>query len=159
MLSLNLIVTDSNTTKMGNEQVTPSGSISDMRTQSTLHDQTQSVRDVSPSAFSDTIDKDIEKQSSPQPQISSPTEDTDFVTWSGPDDLANPQNWSFKYKVFLTAIWVWSCFVTTVASSIFSSGSEYIRAEYNVSTTVVTLGISLFLVVSLPNRIHIPLVR
>ncbi|KUL90199.1 hypothetical protein ZTR_02159 [Talaromyces verruculosus] len=123
----------------------PLASLSDEGTQSILHEQSpQSVR-ISPSASTNEVNSDVEKQE-PQPEEPTPEVDPDFITWSGPDDPKNPQNWSFKYKIWVTAAWVYSCFVTTVASSIFSSGAEVISADYHVGTTVVTLGVSLFLV-------------
>lgn len=36
--------------------------------------------------------------------------DPDLVTWDGPDDPTNPQNWSNKYRWFLTVV----CSVMTV---------------------------------------------
>ncbi len=39
-----------------------------------------------------------------------PTEDPNRVTWDGPDDPTNPQNWSRGYKWFLTLV----CIIMTV---------------------------------------------
>lgn len=134
---------------MSNRDTTPPASISDEGTRSTLHDTTPESVQISPSASTKKVNNDVEKQE-PQPQAPTPAPqaDPDLITWSGSDDPKNPQNWSFKYKIWVTAAWVYSCFVTTVASSIFSSGAEVIGADYHVGTTVVTLGVSLFLVVS-----------
>lgn len=132
---------------MSNKDITPPASLSDEGTPSTLNEQSPQSVQISPSASTDKVDNDIEKQE-PEPEPPSPQVDPDLITWDGPDDLNNPQNWSFKYKIWVTAAWVSSCFVTTVASSIFSSGAEVIGADYHVGTTVVTLGVSLFLVVS-----------
>ena len=71
-----------------------------------------------------------------------------LVTWSGPGDPANPQNWPFGRKLGITAIWVWANMVTTTASSIFSSGAEQVEEEFHVSSTIAILGVSLFLLVS-----------
>ena len=38
------------------------------------------------------------------------TIDANMVTWDGPNDLSNPQNWSTKYKWFVTVV----CTVITV---------------------------------------------
>lgn len=134
---------------MSNKDLSPPASLSDEGTRSTLHEPTSESVQISPSASINNVNNDIEKQE-PQPGVPTPTPqvDPDLITWSGPDDPKNPQNWSFKYKVLVTAAWVYSCFVTTVASSIFSSGAEVISADYHVGTIVVTLGVSLFLVVS-----------
>ncbi|KAI0011632.1 major facilitator superfamily domain-containing protein [Xylariaceae sp. FL0662B] len=71
--------------------------------------------------------------------------DADLVTWDGPGDAGNPQNFSTPYKVFITLIWVYGNLVTTIASSIWSSGAGAIALEFHKSTIVVTLGVSLFL--------------
>ena len=125
----------------------PPASLFDEGTQSTLHEQSPQSVQISLSASTNEVNSDVEKQE-PQPEAPPPEVDPDFITWSGPEDPKNPQNWPFKYKIWVTAAWVYSCFVTTVASSIFSSGAEVISADYHVGTTVVTLGVSLFLVVS-----------
>ena len=132
---------------MGDKDISPPASLSDEGTRSTLHEQSPQSIQISPSVSSNKVNNDIEKQE-PQPEAPTPQVDPDLITWSGPEDPKNPQNWSFKYKIWVTAAWVYSCFVTTVASSIFSSGAEVISADYHVDTTVVTLGVSLFLVVS-----------
>ncbi|KAI1307789.1 major facilitator superfamily domain-containing protein [Xylaria venustula] len=72
-------------------------------------------------------------------------DDENLVTWNGPDDPENPQNFSTGYKFFLTGIWIYGNLCATLASSIWSSGAKQIAAEFDKSTIVVTLGISLFL--------------
>lgn len=74
----------------------------------------------------------------------------EFIAWDSPEDPHNPQNFSYARKLFVTAIWVAGNLVTCIASSIFSSGSSFISKEFDVSSTVTTLGISLFLLVSQP---------
>jgi DHA1 family multidrug resistance protein-like MFS transporter len=43
------------------------------------------------------------------PGPSPPTEDPNMVDWDGNDDPANPQNWSLKYKWFITVIAIITC--------------------------------------------------
>ena len=76
-----------------------------------------------------------------------PQVDPNLVTWTGPDDPANPHNWSVGRKLAITGIWVYGNVVTTIASSIFSSGAGGIAKEFDVSSTVTILGVSLFLLV------------
>ncbi|KAK9424306.1 putative SpoC [Seiridium unicorne] len=71
--------------------------------------------------------------------------DLNLVTWDGPDDPGNPQNFPLRRKAFITAIWIYGNLVTTIASSIWSSGASAIAAEFDKSTIVVTLGVSVFL--------------
>lgn len=82
-------------------------------------------------------------------------EDVNLVTWNGPDDPENPQNYSTPYKFFITGIWIYGNLCATLASSIWSSGSTQIKAQFHQSTIVVTLGISLFLLVSISNPIGV----
>ena len=73
--------------------------------------------------------------------------DPNLVTWDGPKDLTNPHNWSTGRKLLITAIWIYGSMVTTIASSIFSSGAGRIEKEFHVSSTVATLGVSIYLLV------------
>lgn len=75
-------------------------------------------------------------------------DDGPLVTWDGESDPHNPQNFSFARKLFITFIWVAGNLATCIASSIYSSGSTIMAEEFGASTIVITLGISLFLVVS-----------
>ena len=72
--------------------------------------------------------------------------DPNLITWAGPDDPENPQNWNFWTKVGISLIWVFANLVTCVASSIYSSGVGQLQEEFGMSLPVATLGISLFLV-------------
>ncbi|VUC36802.1 unnamed protein product [Clonostachys rosea] len=98
---------------------------------------------TSPISGSETLDASGETAVSGSPenkQLVGP-----FVTWTGPDDPANPQNFSIARKVLITFIWVYGNLVVAIGSSIWSSAATAIRAEFNTSTIVVTLGVSLFL--------------
>ncbi|KAI0535484.1 major facilitator superfamily domain-containing protein [Xylaria digitata] len=72
-------------------------------------------------------------------------EDVNLVTWNGPDDPENPQNYSRPRKFFITGIWIYGNLCATLASSIWSSGATQVKAQFHQSTIVVTLGISFFL--------------
>ncbi|KAI8628007.1 MFS general substrate transporter [Xylariaceae sp. FL1651] len=71
--------------------------------------------------------------------------DANLVTWDGPDDPENPQNYSVPRKVFITSIWVYGNLCSAMASSIWSSGAGDIATLYHQPTIIVTLGISFFL--------------
>ena len=73
--------------------------------------------------------------------------DPNLKTWDGENDPGNPHNWTVRTKVGITAVWVVGNIVTTIASSIFASGASLIEEEFNISSVVATLGVSLFLVV------------
>jgi hypothetical protein len=90
-------------------------------------------------------------------------EDLNIVTWDGPDDPTNPQNWSKLYKWFITVlccvmtinVYVSSCYLVlvyadecrrTFASSAPTSASLYIAKEFEVSAEISYLITTLFLV-------------
>ncbi|KAI0049050.1 MFS general substrate transporter [Auriscalpium vulgare] len=72
--------------------------------------------------------------------------DPNQVTWDGPNDQLNPQNWSNRYKWWVTAV----CSVMTVnvtfASSAPSSATLFIKQDLHTSTEVSYLVTSIFLV-------------
>lgn len=70
------------------------------------------------------------------------------LTFEDPKDPENPKNWSLLRKLFITFIWIAGNLVASVSSSIFSSGAQAISEEFHVGSEVVTLGVSLFVVVS-----------
>lgn len=87
-----------------------------------------------------------------------PEEDSDsnVVTWDGPDDPANPKNWSSAFRWFLTClccittlnVWVASfqcyqlrslIYCSTFASSAPSSAINYMAKDLKMSTEVADL--------------------
>ncbi|PRQ76106.1 Major facilitator superfamily domain-containing protein [Rhodotorula toruloides] len=69
----------------------------------------------------------------------------DVVTFDSKDDPANPKNWTFRRRYFLVALLGMTTMCSTFASSIFSTATPAVAAEFGVSTEVATLGTSLFL--------------
>ena len=100
----------------------------------------------------DGAEKGLSPDESPSPPQDSPTtsprEDPNLVSWDGPGDPANPQNWILSRKLYITLIWIYATMVTTISSSIFASGALEVVRHFHVSPTVATLGVSLFLLVS-----------
>lgn len=43
------------------------------------------------------------------PELPPPINDPHMVGWDGPNDPANPQNWSLKYKWFVTIVVIIAC--------------------------------------------------
>ena len=66
------------------------------------------------------------------------------VEFSGHDDPRHAQNFPMKKKVLIGVILVWDSLAATLASSIFSAGSQFVGEEFHVGREVVTLGTSLF---------------
>ncbi|KAF7969482.1 hypothetical protein HWV62_27281 [Athelia sp. TMB] len=76
-----------------------------------------------------------------------PDVDADLVTWDGPADPANPQNWSRRYKWCITLVCCLMTVNVTFASSAPSTTTAAIAADFHVSaeqtyliTTVFLLG-------------------
>ena len=76
-----------------------------------------------------------------------PKEGTDLnvLKFDGPDDPRNPMNWTRHYKYLVTALLGGMTFVTTFTSAIFSTAIAATAKDFHVSTEVMTLGTSLFL--------------
>ncbi|KAF2765031.1 MFS general substrate transporter [Teratosphaeria nubilosa] len=70
--------------------------------------------------------------------------DLHIVSWYGPNDPENPQNWS-QFKKFFVTFEI--CLLTTsvyIGSSIYSAGTESVVAIFGVSRVAATLGLTLF---------------
>lgn len=72
--------------------------------------------------------------------------DINLIQFDGPDDPGNPMNWGRRYKWTMTGILAGMTFVTTFTSAIFSTAINATSRKFHVSTEVMTLGTSLFLV-------------
>ncbi|KAJ9123137.1 hypothetical protein QFC22_001330 [Naganishia vaughanmartiniae] len=73
-------------------------------------------------------------------------EDPDLVDWYGPDDPANPMNWSPGKKAWVTGM---ICLITTSVysgSSVYSPGIPEAMQYFGVAQVPATLGLSLFVV-------------
>ena len=70
---------------------------------------------------------------------------SDIIEFDGDNDVGNPMNWAFRRKCVVTFILAGMTFTTTFTSSIFSTAIEATAKEFRVSTEVMTLGTSLFL--------------
>ncbi|KAL4931427.1 MFS transporter [Aspergillus undulatus] len=64
--------------------------------------------------------------------------------WDSDDDPGDPRNWSALRKNLTTAVICLIGFATTVNASIYSSGHERIKEDFNVSTTVSLLPLSAY---------------
>ncbi|KAJ5118768.1 hypothetical protein N7448_010476 [Penicillium atrosanguineum] len=66
------------------------------------------------------------------------------ISWRGPDDSENPQNWSTKKKAFVSGlIWLLT-FSIYVGSSIYTPGITGVTEQFNVSSVAALLGLTLF---------------
>ena len=81
------------------------------------------------------------KQSSSNEQNSQ--KDNFLVRWDE-NDAENPQNWSSSYKAFITFTLGMQALCGSLGSSIISPAEPTISKEFNVSTEVTILTISLY---------------
>ncbi|BCR98737.1 uncharacterized protein AKAW2_40420S [Aspergillus luchuensis] len=68
-----------------------------------------------------------------------------FIVEFKRDDPENPMNWSASRKWFIAFIVTSSVFAVTFASSAYSDSSDEIIKDFNISTEVFSVGISLFI--------------
>jgi len=66
------------------------------------------------------------------------------VEFSGPDDPLHAQNWPMKKKVLTAVMLGYTTLVSAFTSSIFSTATRTVAAQYHVSTEVGLLGLSLY---------------
>ena len=89
---------------------------------------------------------------------SRPTQSTQWennvVGWDGPNDPLNPQNWKKSKKYTTTVFYASMTFCITFASSVFSTATPVTAKLFGVSTEVMTLGTSLFVLVSASSQLH-----
>ena len=74
--------------------------------------------------------------------------ENNVVGWDGPNDPHNPQNWKRSKKYTTTVFYATLTFCITFSSSIFSTATVVTAKMYGVSNEVMTLGTSLFVLVS-----------
>ncbi|KAL8642639.1 MAG: hypothetical protein Q9228_000688 [Teloschistes exilis] len=76
------------------------------------------------------------------PQL--PEREEYVVEFDGPDDPMHPQNWTMRKKVAIAAMLGYTTLVSAFASSIFSTATTVVGAQFGVSTEVGLLGLSLY---------------
>jgi len=86
-----------------------------------------------------------------------PTNPVSYVVkWTGPDDPENPINWPRRRKFTTTVLYSFMTLTITFASSVFSTATQVTAEYFSVSNEVMTLGTSLFVLVSPPAHPYIP---
>ena len=64
--------------------------------------------------------------------------------WTGPDDPENPRNWPMWQRVYHTTVPALFCLAVTFGTSIYTPGHLDVVNEFNVSSTVALLPLSLY---------------
>ncbi|KAF3025696.1 hypothetical protein E8E14_014070 [Neopestalotiopsis sp. 37M] len=73
-----------------------------------------------------------------------PDQEEYVVEFDGPDDPYHAQNWATRKKLLTAAMLGYTTMTAAFTSSIFSAGTAYVAAEFNVSSEVGILGVSLY---------------
>lgn len=73
------------------------------------------------------------------------TKDDVIVNFDGPDDPYRPMNWPFRKKAITTVLYGLTTMGATLASSIYSAGTDQVASDFGVGTEVATLGTALLL--------------
>ncbi|KAH7259766.1 major facilitator superfamily domain-containing protein [Fusarium redolens] len=76
-------------------------------------------------------ERDLEEGSTSVEFDDPPPDDPNIVNWDGPDDPANPQNWSMKKKTINVILVSSVTFVTPLASSIFAPSIDQVMREFH----------------------------
>jgi len=79
------------------------------------------------------------------PSLVVPKRESTLVGWDGPGDPGNPMNWSRRKKWCTTFALGSVTFCVTLASSVFSPGTEIAAREFGVPTEVMVLSTALFI--------------
>ncbi|KAK9477048.1 major facilitator superfamily domain-containing protein [Lipomyces japonicus] len=72
--------------------------------------------------------------------------DPDLVTWYGPDDPENPQNWSSGRKMYTLAMFCVLTVSVYMGSSIYTPGITELMEEFQVSAVVAALPLTLYVI-------------
>ncbi|KAL4899240.1 hypothetical protein BDW74DRAFT_189493 [Aspergillus multicolor] len=81
------------------------------------------------------VDRDVERGEKEE-NVSTPV-DSDKVDWDGPDDPANPMNWSTSLKAAQMVLMAANTFITPLASSMFAPGIQHVMAEFHSTDTML----------------------
>ncbi|QSZ32980.1 hypothetical protein DSL72_002564 [Monilinia vaccinii-corymbosi] len=73
-----------------------------------------------------------------------PDQEEYVVEFDGPDDPLHAFNWSTRKKLVTGVLLAYTTFVSSFTSSIFSTATRQIAAQYHVSTEVGLLGLSFY---------------
>lgn len=79
------------------------------------------------------------------PLAKEPTTVDVIVEFDGPDDPYRPVNWPLKKKIITTVLYGLTTMTATFASAVFSPGIQQISQDFDISTEVATIGLSLLL--------------
>ncbi|KAL5358024.1 major facilitator superfamily domain-containing protein [Aspergillus floccosus] len=68
------------------------------------------------------------------------------VDFESEDDPENPKNWTIKYKAMAMTFLSWNTLTVVLYSTSYTSGIADIAADFEFSNTIVTLGLTFYLI-------------
>ncbi|KAJ7138524.1 major facilitator superfamily domain-containing protein [Mycena crocata] len=89
-----------------------------------------------------TLAADIESQKQVDDATTVP--DPYLIGWDGDSDPENPRNWSFSKRAFVAFNISFLTFSIYIGSAIYTSSIPGLMADFNVSLTTATLGLTLY---------------
>lgn len=133
------------------QQSIPPTNKSDKEARSPSDHQLSSSSPAAASSSTSTLNEkdaenDVEKNTKSAPPLGQEEKDPNVVSFDGPDDPYNPQNWPHGKKWLYAAVLGSMTLCVTFASSVFSTATEVTSMQFGVSTEVMTLGTSLFVI-------------
>ncbi|PYI00706.1 synaptic vesicle transporter [Aspergillus sclerotiicarbonarius CBS 121057] len=75
---------------------------------------------------------------SPDPELGSTANNQEPITWNGPDDPSNPQNWTYRQKWTATLIVSGFGLVSPISSSMVSPAVDAIAHEFGTTSTIAS---------------------
>ncbi|KAJ6079811.1 hypothetical protein N7467_009564 [Penicillium canescens] len=79
--------------------------------------------------------------------VTNATADPNYeVDWEGEDDPENPKNWTLGYKAMGIFFLAWNTLIVVLYSTSYTSGTTLIAEEFGESETIVTLGLTFYLI-------------
>lgn len=93
------------------------------------------------------INRDVEKQQLPEQSDSTPPIlDPYLVTWNGPNDVANPKNWTHRRKWLVTVVVSTYTFISAISTSIVAPALITLAPDLHIhSSFVASLTLSIFI--------------
>ncbi|KAI3406878.2 FLR1 [Candida oxycetoniae] len=120
-------------------------------TQTSVNSEKEDSKDVSSSSDSTVLNSPAPAPAAAaaaasESKDSPKNDDYIIVTWDGDDDPENPYNWSFGLKAIMAFQISFLTVSVYMASAIYTPGVEDIMEKFNISQTLATLPLSMFVI-------------
>ncbi|GAA5900772.1 hypothetical protein JCM5296_004891 [Sporobolomyces johnsonii] len=99
--------------------------------------KTELVKTASRRSAMDVVDPEEKAEEEAPPDVI-------WVDWDGPDDPANPLNWSNRRKWLISSVGILFCSLVSLSVSGYSISVASVQSELSTSKEVAVLGVTLF---------------